>query len=441
MTFYIYALLILFSQQILARDIWTPDQAWAWFNAQKPYIMGTELTVSSAANQLEMWQAETFNADLIDKEISFGSKLGFTVFRIFLHDLVYFNDPTGFKSRMNTVLNILDKYKMKALFVFFDSENPDTNPTLGQQPKPLPAKCDSVYAYTPNMTILNDPSKHEILKPYILDVVGTFANDSRVLAWDVYNEPGFGGSDNRNPAQEILLQLVFEWARSANPTQPLTSPVMFNTPAQVIQTNNSDVISLHIYTNAAGFEQAIKNAQQYQRPIIVTEFLARGSISSYFANILPLGKQYNVGMIAWGHVVGKTEWNMPWDSWNNGVSYVEYPPTVWFQDIFRQDGEPYLREEAQIVKRLNGCPLGYHSKVNNWTCYNAYDTPKSWADVQAACQSDWSYPVTINNAFENSDVKSNPTNDANANCVVLNSSDGSWSNQDCSTQRCYICSY
>ena len=96
------------------------------------------------------------------------------------------------------------------------------------------------------MTILNDPSKHEILKPYILDVVGTFANDSRVLAWDVYNEPGFGGSDNRNPAQEILLQLVFEWARSANPTQPLTSPIMFNTLAQPIQANNSDVISTHM---------------------------------------------------------------------------------------------------------------------------------------------------------------------------------------------------
>ena len=143
MTFYIYALLILFSQQLSARDIWTPEQAWAWFNAQKPYIMGTELTVSSAANQLEMWQAETFDADLIEKEISYGSKLGFTVFRIFLHDLVYFKDPTGFKSRMNTVLNSLDKYGMKALFVFFDTENPDTNPTLGQQPKPLPAKCDS----------------------------------------------------------------------------------------------------------------------------------------------------------------------------------------------------------------------------------------------------------------------------------------------------------
>uniref|UniRef100_A0A914CHC2 C-type lectin domain-containing protein n=1 Tax=Acrobeloides nanus TaxID=290746 RepID=A0A914CHC2_9BILA len=420
--------------------------------------------VSSAANQLEMWQAETFDADLIEKEISFGAKLGYTVFRIFLHDLVYFHDPAGFKSRMNTVLNSLDKYGMKALFTIFDTENVITNPTLGKQPRPRPAVCNSVYTYTPNITILNNASTHEILKPYVIDVVGTFANDSRVLAWDVYNEPGFGGSDNNNPIQEKLLQLAFEWARSVDPIQPLTSRIDFNTHALPVEVNNSDVISIHIYSNAADFENNIKACQQYQRPIIVTEFMAR-ELSCYYSNALPIGKKYNVGMIAWGHVMGKTEWNMPWDSYNK--NYVKYPPTMWFQDTFRPDG----------------CPLGYHSKVNNWTCYNAYDTPKSWVDVQAACKSDLSYPVTINNAFENSDVKTYassltncngfyiglsqirnntwkwpmtvpynnpsyrnwkngyPTNDANANCVVLNPSDGSWSNQDCSTQRCYICSY
>ena len=83
------------------------------------------------------------------------------------------------------------------------------------------------------------------------------------------------------------------------------------------------------------------------------------SMDSEFMNILPIGKKYNIGMLAWGHVNGKTEWNMPWDSDTN--SYVPFPPTVWFQDIFRQsDRSPYLLEEAQITKRLNGnCFLNY----------------------------------------------------------------------------------
>ena len=135
-----------------------------------------------------------------------------------------------------------------------------------------------------------------------------------------------------------------------------------------------------------------------------------------FMNILPLGKKYNIGMIGWGSVNGKVLYNLPWDSVTN--PYIAYPPTVWGQDIFRQDRTPYLLEESQLIKRLNGnfykqqtkypnlgCPFGYHSNVNNWTCYNTYDTPLSFSDAQMACKENWANVVTINNAFENGDIR------------------------------------
>uniref|UniRef100_A0A914C2U5 C-type lectin domain-containing protein n=1 Tax=Acrobeloides nanus TaxID=290746 RepID=A0A914C2U5_9BILA len=108
-------------------------------------------------------------------------------------------------------------------------------------------------------------------------------------------------------------------------------------------------------------------------------------------------------MISWGSVNGKVQYNLPWDS--GAHPYVKYPPVVWFQDIWRQDRTPYLLEEAQLIKRLNGCPLGYHSSVNNWTCYNTYDTPLSFSDAQTACKNSYSNVVTINNAFENTDIR------------------------------------
>ena len=52
---------------------------------------------------------------------------------------------------------------------------------------------------------------------------------------------------------------------------------------------------------------------------------------------------------------GKNQYNLPWDS--TGHPYIAYPPTVWFQDIIRQDRTPYLLEEAQLIKRLNGTIL------------------------------------------------------------------------------------
>ena len=62
-------------------------------------------------------------------------------------------------------------------------------------------------------------------------VVGAFANDPRILAWDVWNEPDNGDgiptrkSEPKNKNEIILglLPQVFAWARTAHPTQPLTS--------------------------------------------------------------------------------------------------------------------------------------------------------------------------------------------------------------------------
>jgi hypothetical protein len=129
-------LLLFFHHEIYGRTQWTPDQAFAWFNAQK-YIMGTEYMTSSAVNQLEMWQAATFDPVLIDKEMAVGQQLGMTTMRIFLEDLAYSQDPAGFKNRMSTVVEIMSKYGMKPMFVFFFN-GPIANPVSGIQPKPRP---------------------------------------------------------------------------------------------------------------------------------------------------------------------------------------------------------------------------------------------------------------------------------------------------------------
>ena len=103
------------------------------------------------------------------------------------------------------------------------------------------------------MSTLSNPTAWSSLQTYVQDVVGTFANDARVLAWDIWNEPDNGLDANtvQNVAQ--LLPQVFTWARSVNPTQPLTSSLYkddyinksinaINTIEQ-LQINNSDVIS------------------------------------------------------------------------------------------------------------------------------------------------------------------------------------------------------
>uniref|UniRef100_A0A914D679 Glycoside hydrolase family 5 domain-containing protein n=2 Tax=Acrobeloides nanus TaxID=290746 RepID=A0A914D679_9BILA len=346
--------LLLFLHEVYGRTQWTPDQAFAWFNAQKPYIMGTNYMISSAVNQLEMWQAETFDPILIDKEMAVGQQLGMTTMRIFLEDLAYSQDPAGFKNRMSTVVGIMSKYGIKPLFVFF-TNGAIRNPANGIQPKPIQG-AESAWASTPSANVLGDPTKWPALQTYVTDVVGTFANDSRVLGWDMWNEPDDGIDVN---ALMSLFPQACEWARSTNPIQPLTSCLFKDdlwtkgrnySAFELMQINNSDVISFHEYGLPSKFESAIITLQKLGRPIIATEYMGRPS--STFSTILPIGKKYNIGMISWGFVNGKTQFNHDWRAHLHPD--IEYPPTVWWQDILRNDKSPYLLEEAQIMKRLNG---------------------------------------------------------------------------------------
>ena len=162
-------------------------------------------------------------------------------------------------------------------------------------------------------------------------VVGAFAKDSRILAWDVWNEPGSDSLGNY-PGKELkdkgarvaaLLPQVFEWAREANPTQPLTSGVccVDQSPdganlgnLEQIQLRESDIITFHNYTWPEYFLREVGWLKKYNRPVICTEFMAR-SVGSTFDTILPIAKQEKVGAINWGLVVGKTQTNLPWESW------------------------------------------------------------------------------------------------------------------------------
>jgi hypothetical protein len=215
--------------------------------------------------------------------------------------------------------------------------------------------------------VLQDPSQYPRLEAYVKGVVGAFAKDDRVLGWDIWNEPdnGNGGSykdlepKNKNDLVIALLPKAFAWARAAHPTQPLTSGVWKDDwsvpeklgPGAKIQIETSDVISFHSYDKPEVFEKRVLSLQQYHRPLICTEYMARGN-GSTFQGTLPIAKKYDVAAINWGLVAGKTQTYLPWDSWQH--PYTDREPAIWFHEIFRTDGTPYNTEETALIKQMTG---------------------------------------------------------------------------------------
>jgi hypothetical protein len=328
-----------------AADRWSEKKANAWY-AQQPWMAGCDYIPATAVNQIEMWQAATFDAPQIDKELTWAQDLGFKTLRVFLSSVVWQNDAAGLKQRIDTFLKLCDKHGIRPMFVFFDDcWAPESH--YGQQPAPRPGVHNSGWVQDPSVSLRADTARlFPMLHKYVKDIISTFGKDKRVLLWDLYNEPGNSG---HNLETLPLLKHVFKWARQCNPTQPLTAGIWYmDCPAlNAYQLNHSDVISYHNYSDEANHATEISYLKMLNRPLVCTEYMARRQ-NSLFQNIMPMLKKEKVVAINWGFVAGKTNTIF---AWGTPLPDVKEPP-IWFHDIYRQDGTPFDPKEVELIKSL-----------------------------------------------------------------------------------------
>jgi hypothetical protein len=329
-----------------ARPVWSKHEANQWYSKQG-WLRGSDFIPSTAINQLEMWQAESFDSATINRELGYAQSIGLNCMRVFLHHLAWQKDPAGFKKRVEIYLSIAGKRNIKTIFVFFD-DCWNESYSAGPQPAPKPGIHNSGWLRDPGKLLYDDPGIVTVLEAYVKDILQTFGNDKRIVLWDLYNEPGNSGYQNKSMP---LLTKAFQWGREINPQQPLTAGVWSKnlTDLTNYQLNNSDVITYHNYENEKDHQHAIDSLRKFGRPLICTEYMARLRNSTFF-NIMPVLKKENIGAINWGLVSGKTNTKYAWDTpMPDGAE-----PKIWFHDIFRPDGSPYSQAEIDLIKSLTG---------------------------------------------------------------------------------------
>lgn len=351
---------------------WSPEKAWEWYN-NNPWMIGTNFNPSTSINQLEFWQESTFDINTIRRELSWSAELGMNLHRVYLHNLLWDQDSIGFLQRIDQYLSIADSLEIKTMLVLLDDVWHPV-PKLGKQPEPTPHVHNSGWVQAPGAEILGDTSRHQELEPYIKGVLKKFANDRRVLCWDLYNEPDNVAQQKDRAALEVkdkqkyslaLLRKVVGWARTCKLSQPITMGIWrgrvenWGTPSKLppvdkYMIENSDVISFHAYDgDTSVVKQKIEELKKYGRPLLCTEYLARGG-GNTFENILPIFKAENIVAINWGLVSGKTNTIYPWLSWTQAFTD---EPAVWHHDIFRSNGAPYSQQEIDFIKSLTQSKL------------------------------------------------------------------------------------
>lgn len=345
-----------------ATSQWTPERARAWYDSVG-WVIGANFVPSSASNELEMWQAATWDPATIDRELGWAQQLGMNTMRVYLHDMLWTQDSTGFLRRMDQFLALADTRGIRPVFVLFDAVW-DPFPKAGRQREPYPFLHNSTWVQSPGFEILTDYERHDSLRPYVQGVIRRFGRDRRVLAWDVFNEPdninrsAYFVYEPRNKGEYslALMKKAFAWARAAGVTQPLTAAPWKGDfvdttrmlPISKWMLENSDIITIHSYDSLPRTQELVAAVRRYDRPVIISEYMARPN-GSRFGTHLPWLASERVGAINWGFVNGRSQTIYPWDTWTREYTA---PPTEWFHDVFQTDGRPYDSTETALIRRL-----------------------------------------------------------------------------------------
>lgn len=343
---------------------WSVEKANDWY-ARQPWPVGSNFIPSSAINQLEMWQADTFDPATIERELAWAAGIGFNTVRTYLHDLAWQADANGFKSRIDCFLDIASRHNIHPILVIFD-DCWNSNPRIGVQPAPKPGIHNSGWMQSPGVDVVNQgPTAWRRLEVYVKDIISTFSDDERILLWDLYNEPG----NSRNGEKSLsLLKAVFDWARTINPSQPLTAGVWFdNEPLNKFQLASSDIITFHHYWEPDKLEREIAKLKAYGRPVICTEWLAR-TCGSLVGTNLPVFAREKIGCLNWGLVAGKTNTIYPWKEVVDPSQVLDPhgEPEPWFHDLLRLDGTPYDMSEIETFRRFTSRgSLSFHSLASD----------------------------------------------------------------------------
>lgn len=325
---------------------WTPERAWTWHRSQ-PWLVGCNFLPSTAVNDVEMWRTETFDAPTVDRELGWARDLGFNTVRVFLNFVVWREDAPGLRRRFAEFLKIADRHGLSVMPILFDDCNfAGRVATAGPQPAPVPGVHNSQWVSSPPLAMVTDRAAWPALEAYTKDLVGAFAQDRRIVVWDLYNEPGNGMGDKSRP----LAEAAFAWAREMKPAQPLTIGAWtdFDSPFSRRLMELSDVVSFHAYDALAGTEAKVKVCREYGRPILCTEWMARGQ-GSRFETHLPFFQTNRIGCYNWGLVAGRTQTYFPWGSPPGAPE-----PSLWHHDIFRADGTPFRPREVEFIRVTTG---------------------------------------------------------------------------------------
>ena len=357
---------------------WSEERANAWYR-DRPWPCGFNYLPAHAVNFVDLWHPETFDPAAIDRELGQAARIGYNTTRVNIQHVLWEADPDAMMARLHRYLEISTGHGISTVFCLFDDcEFSGATPSTDRQPDPIPGVHNSRALASPGREAVLDASRWSSFEAYVKRIVGEFADDERVLYWDLYNEPGnlsvftdakteSGFSDELTARSLELCRRTFAWARAASPSQPLTSGAwrMHHhwTPGgkrdfrwsgiDRFVLDASDITSFHAYVPTGDMRLIVDELRARNRPLMCTEWLAR-TAGSYLTEQLPFLAEHRIGCWQWGFVNGRSQTHIPWPHLKAAAPDYDEATAEWFHDVLRGDGSAYDPAEIALVAELTG---------------------------------------------------------------------------------------
>ena len=352
-------------------DVWSKEKAWKWYD-DRTWMRGCNFMGSDCANRIDQWQALGFEKRLetADRELKLAAETGFNTIRIIPEFIVWDQDHDGFMERFDRYLATAWKYGISSMVVFGNDCMPPKNEfwkplQLGEQHYDWGyhgGRKFSQHQHFGEMGyhIMDEPeimARHEV---WVREIMEKYKDDPRICVWDLYNE---AGNSNRESVSLPNVKRFFEVAREVNPSQPITSCLWkhlghkgqenYLTEVEQYIAENSDIITYHCYSDYNENIKLIRYLQQFERPIINTEWLAR-MLHNTVEEMFPLFYLMKIGCLNWGFVAGLYQtyepWNGMWQSYEAGKGeHIDFKG--WFHDLYRPNLKPYDPHEIELIQQ------------------------------------------------------------------------------------------
>lgn len=349
---------------------WTKEKANTWYTRQG-WLRGCNFIGSDCANRVDQWQSYGREARMAtaERELKLCKDIGFNTIRMIVEFDIWAQEHDAFMETLEMYLTLANRYGQSVMLVLAHEALICRNVkytykplgeqfyALGYHQGRLPLTQEEIGQMP--LHALERPDTREAYLTMVREIVQRYANDERVLCWNVYNEPGIAIGERSIP----LLDMLFEAARSQDPIQPLAADVWRGMEEGLPISKEeqhalklSDIVSFHSYKPYARMVPQLEQILAFGRPVLLTEWLNRINHSDV-NELYPLFYMENIGCYCWGFVVGKTQthepWESLWDSYYKDSEHVNYDFTKWQHDLFRPNLRPYDPHEIELIKTYN----------------------------------------------------------------------------------------